>query len=64
MNITEIIANKVKEKRIEAGLSQVSLANKAGITSRTIQKIEQGLPCSTTTLQSIFYILNINMILK
>ena len=31
---------RLKEKRIEAGLTQVELAKKAGVTARTIQNYE------------------------
>ena len=33
---------RLKEKRIEAGLTQVELAKKAGVTARTIQNYELG----------------------
>ena len=34
--------DKLKEKRVEAGLTQAELAKKAGTTSRTIQNYELG----------------------
>ena len=64
MDITEKIANKIREKRIKAGISQSSLADKAGVSCRTILNIEKGLPCSTTTLQSILNILKIKITLE
>ena len=34
--------DRLKEKRLEAGLTQVELAGKAGVTTRTIQNYELG----------------------
>lgn len=34
--------DRLKEKRVEAGLTQVELAKKVGVTSRTIQNYEMG----------------------
>ena len=33
---------RLKEKRVEAGLTQVELSKKAGVTARTIQNYELG----------------------
>lgn len=64
MNISQLIAAKVKEKRIEQGISRMKLANKVGITSRTIQNIENGSPCSVNTIQLLFDVLNIKVIIE
>ena len=37
-----VFKDKLKEKRLEAGLTQAELAKKAGTTSRTIQNYELG----------------------
>ena len=37
-----VFKDKLKEKRVEAGLSQVELAAKVGVSSRTIQNYELG----------------------
>ena len=37
-----VFKDKLKEKRIEAGLTQAELAKRAGTTSRTIQNYELG----------------------
>ncbi len=40
--MTEVIKNKVNEKRVAAGLTQESLAEKVGVTRQTIIAIERG----------------------
>ena len=37
-----VFKDRLKEKRLEAGLTQVELAGKAGVTTRTIQNYELG----------------------
>ena len=37
-----VFKERLKEKRMEAGLTQVQLAEKAGVTARTIQNYELG----------------------
>ena len=37
-----VFKDKLKEKRIEAGLTQAELAKRAGTTARTIQNYELG----------------------
>lgn len=37
-----VFKDRLKEKRVEAGLTQVQLAEKAGVTARTIQNYELG----------------------
>ena len=36
------LKDRLKEKRAEAGLTQAELAQKAGVTTRTIQNYEMG----------------------
>ena len=39
-----VFKERLKEKRTEANLTQVELAEKAGVTARTIQNYELGQP--------------------
>lgn len=52
--------DRLKEKRLEAGLTQVELAGKAGVTTRTIQNYEQGnrKPANMEVIQRIADALN------
>ena len=47
--------DRLKEKRLEAGLTQVELAGKAGVTTRTIQNYELGnrKPANMEVIQRI-----------
>lgn len=50
-----VFKDRLKEKRIEAGLTQEELAKKAGVTSRTIQNYELGnrKPSNMEVIQKI-----------
>ena len=52
--------DRLKEKRLEAGLTQVELAVKAGVTTRTIQNYELGnrKPANMEVIQRIADALN------
>ena len=52
--------DRLKEKRLEAGLTQVELAGKAGVTTRTIQNYELGnrKPANMEVIQRIADALN------
>lgn len=47
-----LFKDKLKEKRLKAGLTQVELAKKAGITSRTLQNYELG-KCKPSNLETV-----------
>ena len=55
-----VFKERLKEKRAEANLTQVELAEKAGVTARTIQNYELGnrKPSNMTTVQKIADALN------
>lgn len=55
-----VFKNRLKEKRLEAGLTQVELAGKAGVTTRTIQNYELGnrKPANMEVIQRIADALN------
>ena len=55
-----VFKERLKEKRTEANLTQVELAEKAGVTARTIQNYELGSrkPSNMVTIQKIADALN------
>lgn len=55
-----VFKDRLKEKRVEAGLTQVQLADKAGVTARTIQNYELGnhKPSNMEVIQKIADALN------
>ena len=55
-----VFKDRLKEKRLEAGLTQVELAGKAGVTTRTIQNYELGnrKPSNMEVIQRIADALN------
>ena len=55
-----VFRDRLKEKRLEAGLTQVELAGKAGVTTRTIQNYELGnrKPANMEVIQRIADALN------
>lgn len=55
-----VFKERLKEKRMEAGLTQVQLAEKAGVTARTIQNYELGnrKPSNMEVIQKIADALN------
>ena len=58
--ISMVFKERLKEKRTEANLTQVELAEKAGVTARTIQNYELGSrkPSNMVTIQKIADALN------
>lgn len=56
-------AKLVKDARVAKGLTQIELAEKAGVHSNTIAKIEQGVQQpSYPTIKKLSKILDINII--
>lgn len=55
-----VFKDRLREKRVEAGLTQVQLAAKAGVTARTIQNYELGnrKPSNMEVIQKIADALN------
>ena len=58
--VPTVFKDRLKEKRLEAGLTQVELAGKAGVTTRTIQNYELGnrKPANMEVIQRIADALN------
>ena len=50
-----VFKDRLKEKRVEAGLTQAELATRAGVTARTIQNYELGnrKPANMEVIQKI-----------
>ena len=58
--VPTVFKDRLKEKRLEAGLTQVELAGEAGVTTRTIQNYELGnrKPANMEVIQRIADALN------
>ena len=41
--MAERLANRIKEKRSEVGLTQAELAEKVGVTRKTVNTVENGV---------------------
>ena len=48
--MAERLANRIKERRTEAGLTQAELAEKVGVTRKTVNTVENGVFTPSTTL--------------
>ena len=55
------IANKIRKKRKEMGLTQKALAEKAGIAWQTISCAERGKAINMKTLEKIINVLGMNL---
>jgi transcriptional regulator with XRE-family HTH domain len=56
--IAKILGERVARHRIEAGLTQAELAERAGIGKRTLERVEAGLGAELVTLIRILRSLN------
>ena len=48
--MAERLANRIKEKRSEVGLTQAELAEKVGVTRKTVNTVENGVFVPSTLL--------------
>ena len=48
--MTERLANRLKERRAELGLTQAELAEKVGVTRKTVNTVENGVFVPSTIL--------------
>ncbi|HEV8407155.1 MAG TPA: helix-turn-helix transcriptional regulator [Sphingomicrobium sp.] len=48
--MAERLANSLKEQRTELGLTQAELAEKVGVTRKTVNTVENGIFTPSTTL--------------
>ena len=46
----ERLANRLKERRTELGLTQAELAERVGVTRKTVNTVENGIFTPSTTL--------------
>ncbi len=56
--IAQILGERVARHRIEAGLTQAELAERAGIGKRTLERVEAGLGAELVTLIRVLRALN------
>ena len=48
--MSERLANRLKERRAELGLTQADLAGKVGVTRKTVNTVENGVFTPSATL--------------
>lgn len=56
--IAQILGERIERYRIEAGLTQAALAERAGIGKRTVERVEAGGGAELTTLIRVLRALN------
>ena len=65
MNFAKELGKSIKEKRIQLGLTQLQVAEKANIQNATLSKIENGkLNPSIGQIEKLSLILNLNITLS
>lgn len=65
MNFAKELGKSIKEKRIQLGLTQLQVAEKANIQNATLSKIENGkLNPSIQQIEKLSLILNLNITLS
>ncbi|MGH8297757.1 MAG: helix-turn-helix transcriptional regulator [Steroidobacteraceae bacterium] len=57
--IAQVLGERIERYRIEAGLTQAELAERAGIGKRTLERVEAGRGAELTTLVRVLRTLNI-----
>ncbi|GJL94473.1 MAG: hypothetical protein DHS20C05_08780 [Hyphococcus sp.] len=56
----ETLAEKVRHLRAERSWPQEQLADASGLSLRTVQRVENGMPCSPDTVQALAAAFNVN----
>lgn len=56
-----VIAEKIREKRKEMGITQKALAKSAGVTWQTVSSAERGKPINMKTLEKILKVLGLEI---
>jgi transcriptional regulator with XRE-family HTH domain len=59
MAVLQEIANRLERRRIDAGLTQAQLAEEAGISKRTVERIEAGHSADFVLLLRVLRVLNL-----
>ena len=57
--ILEELGNRLRQRRIKKGLTQAELAREAGVSKRTIERIEAGAAAQTLNLVRILRVLEL-----
>ncbi len=58
--ILEDLGRSLAERRIERGLTQATVAKQAGIGKRTVERIEAGISCQTSSLVRVLRVLGLD----
>jgi transcriptional regulator with XRE-family HTH domain len=64
MNNEKRIGLRIRQERINAGISKCELARKSGLTYATINNVEKGTCITLTTLEKICDVLGLKITLK
>jgi len=54
------LAKKIRERRLEEALSQSDLAQKIGVTSVTVSRVERGISVGSNTIRKLSFFLDFN----
>ena len=59
-SVLKILGARLERRRIEAQLTQAALAERAGVSKRTLERIEAGQGCELVTLLRLLRVLNLS----
>jgi transcriptional regulator with XRE-family HTH domain len=54
------LAKKIRERRLEEALSQSDLAQKIGVTSVTVSRVERGISVGSNTIRKLSFFLDLD----
>jgi len=54
------LAKKIRERRLEEALSQSDLAQKIGVTSVTVSRVERGISVGSNTIRKLSVFLDLD----
>lgn len=61
VNVREKIKERIKERRVQLGLTQKQLGEKTGLTYQTILNLEKGKACTLQSLIKVCEALEIDL---